>query len=86
MQAPAHTFSVTLPTSIHLSPAQRKVRRTYELLKAVKMIHRITLPACDLSGREVIEIKPRGSEEGEEIELEEEEGRGQKRQLSLLDF
>jgi len=50
------------------------------------MIHRITLPACDLSGREVIEIKPRGSEEGEEIELEEEEGRGQKRQLSLLDF
>ncbi len=81
MQAPAHTFSVTLPTSIHLSPAQRKVRRTYELLKAVKMIHRITLPAW-----EVIEIKPRGSEEGEEIELEEEEGRGQKRQLSLLDF
>jgi len=34
----------------------------------------------------VIEIKPRGSEEGEEIELEEEEGRGQKRQLSLLDY
>jgi uncharacterized protein (TIGR00375 family) len=38
----------------------------------------------------VIELKPKGSEEakerGEEIVMEEETGRGQKRQLSLLDF
>ena len=34
----------------------------------------------------IIELKPEGSEEGEEKEVEEKMGRRQKRQLSLLDF
>ncbi len=34
----------------------------------------------------VIELKPEGNEEGKEMGLEEETGRGQKRQLSLFDF
>jgi len=33
-------------------PSERWFRRAYELLKAVKMIHRITFPASDLSGGE----------------------------------
>ena len=33
-------------------PADRRFRRAYELLKSVKMIHRITFPASDLSGGE----------------------------------
>lgn len=33
-------------------PAEKRFRRAYELLKAVRMIHRITFPASDLSGGE----------------------------------
>jgi methyl coenzyme M reductase system subunit A2 len=33
-------------------PAEQRFRRAYELLKAVKMIHRVTFPAMDLSGGE----------------------------------
>ncbi|MBA5941771.1 MAG: ATP-binding cassette domain-containing protein, partial [Methanophagales archaeon] len=33
-------------------PVEQRVRRAYELLKAVKMIHRISFPATDLSGGE----------------------------------
>ena len=33
-------------------PSAKRFRRAYELLKAVKMIHRITFPASDLSGGE----------------------------------
>ncbi|MCW3133139.1 MAG: methyl coenzyme M reductase system, component A2 [Methanophagales archaeon] len=33
-------------------PPAKRFRRAYELLKAVKMIHRITFPASDLSGGE----------------------------------
>ncbi|MHC1577821.1 MAG: methyl coenzyme M reductase system, component A2 [Candidatus Methanospirareceae archaeon] len=33
-------------------PADKRFRRAYELLKAVKMIHRISFPASDLSGGE----------------------------------
>jgi methyl coenzyme M reductase system subunit A2 len=33
-------------------PAEKKFRRAYELLKAVKMLHRITFPAVNLSGGE----------------------------------
>ncbi len=33
-------------------PANKRFRRAYELLKAVKMIHRVTFPASDLSGGE----------------------------------
>ena len=33
-------------------PSEQRFRRAYELLKAVKMVHRITFPASDLSGGE----------------------------------
>ena len=33
-------------------PVEQRVRRAYELLKAVKMIHRVSFPASDLSGGE----------------------------------
>lgn len=33
-------------------PTEKRFRRAYELLKSVKMIHRITFPASDLSGGE----------------------------------
>ena len=33
-------------------PADKRFRRAYDLLKAVKMVHRVTFPASDLSGGE----------------------------------